>query len=1127
MSIHAALTHRTKYNYDRPTTMGPQIIRLRPAPHTRNQLLSYSLKIEPANHWINWQQDAFGNFLARVVFPEKVNSFEVTVDLVTEMAVINPFDFFIEEDAEDYPFKYDPDEKKDLTPYLELEEPTPLLAKLLEEIEPIYKGKALKTIDLLVQVNQVIERRVDYLIRMEPGVQTPEETLTAGSGSCRDSAWLLVHVLRHLGLAARFTSGYLIQLKPDVKPLEGPEGTDHDFTDLHAWTEVYIPGAGWIGLDPTSGLLTGESHIPLAATPHPISAAPITGAHDKAEVTFEFEMEVTRIFERPRVTKPYTDEQWAEINALGDDVDKRLTKGDVRLTMGGEPTFISIDDYEGDEWNTAAVGPTKRGFAEDLIRRLRDRFAPGGLMHFGQGKWYPGEQLPRWAFALYWRADEAPLWEDPALIDSEKPKSPADHKTAEKFIFKLSEKLKIDPKCVLPAYEDPAHFALVEQKLPINADLKDNKIDDPAERARIIKVFERGLSNPTGFVLPVQAWNSESYGRSWMSEVWKLRRDKLYMIPGDSPVGFRLPLGSLPYLTEVQFPHVVPMDPHAAHAALPARDALLHDRRQPFTPREKLKKTEPAKLLEAPEVIQWHETTHSTFIPMNEISGHVRTALSVEPREGHLCIFMPPLHDAEDYAAMVAAIEEAAKEINQPVHIEGYEPPHDPRLNVIKVTPDPGVIEVNIQPASNWKEASKITQILYEEARLARLGTEKFMLDGRHTGTGGGNHIVMGGLTPSDSPFLRRPDLLASLITYWQNHPSLSYLFSGTFIGPTSQAPRVDEGRHENLYELEIALKQVPQPGEDAYIPNWQVDRLFRNLLIDVTGNTHRAEICIDKLFSPDGPTGRLGLVEFRSFEMPPHAQMSLAQQLLLRAIIVRLWEQPYRNKLIRWGTQLHDKFMLPHHVREDFRDVLLDLANHGIKLDDGWFAPHFEFRFPRYGEVNYDGVQIELRQALEPWNVLGEEGAVGGTARYVDSSLERVQVKVKGLNADRHILAVNEVAIPLHRTGRQDEAVAGIRYRAWQPPSCLHPMIGVHTPLTFDLLDRWNKRSLGGCRYHVAHPGGRGYEVFPVNAYEAESRRLSRFETMGHTPGYVEPVVLENSDEFPHTLDLRLASIR
>ena len=442
MSIHAALTHRTKYSYDRQTGMGPQSIRLRPAPHTRNQILSYALKVEPADHWINWQQDPFGNFVARIIFPEKVDFFEVTVDLVTEMAIINPFDFFIEESAEHFPFDYSDAEKKDLTPYLELEEKTPLFSKLLDEVLPLFKDKEIKTIDFLVLLNQLIESKIDYLIRMEPGVQKPEETLEKASGSCRDSAWLLVNVLRHLGLAARFTSGYLIQLTPDVKPLEGPEGTDHDFTDLHAWTEVFLPGAGWVGLDPTSGLLTGESHIPLACTPHPVSAAPITGAHDKAEVEFEFEMDVQRIFERPRVTKPYTDEQWKAINALGEAVDERLEAGDVRLTMGGEPTFVSIDDYEGDEWNTAAVGPTKRQFAENLIRRLaRSASPPAAFCISARANGIPASSLPRWAFALYWRADDGrPLWEDPALIDQETPKATADHKVAEKFIFKLNRK---------------------------------------------------------------------------------------------------------------------------------------------------------------------------------------------------------------------------------------------------------------------------------------------------------------------------------------------------------------------------------------------------------------------------------------------------------------------------------------------------------------------------------------------------------------------------------------------------------------------------------------------------------------------------------------------------------------
>jgi uncharacterized protein (DUF2126 family)/transglutaminase-like putative cysteine protease len=1092
VSIHVALNHVTRYQYDRLVGLSPQIVRLRPAPHCRTRILSYSMRVAPSGHFINWQQDPQSNYLARLVFPEQVREFHIEVDLVAEMAVYNPFDFFLEPEVERFPFPYEEWEAAELQAFRRTDPITPRFGALLGSFDEL-RGR--RTVDALVDLTQRLQRDIRYLIRLEHGVQTPEQTLDLRSGSCRDSAWLMVQLLRHMGLAARFVSGYLIQLVADVKPLDGPAGPEQDFTDLHAWCEVYVPGAGWIGLDPTSGLLAGEGHIPLSCTPEPASAAPVTGAVDECEATFTHTMEVRRIHESPRVTKPYTDGQWEQIATAGHAVDAELRRLDVRLTMGGEPTFVSLDDRDGEEWNTQALGPTKRALGADLLMKLRCHFGSNGVVHFGQGKWYPGEQLPRWALGCYWRTDRQPIWRDPSLLADERRDYGLTTDAAERFARALARALDVTDQHVQPGFEDIWYFLWRERRLPANVDPFDARLEDELERERLRRVFSRGLQAPVGYALPLVPAGVRG---GWRTGPWFLRDERMYLIPGDSAMGYRLPLDSLPWVSVSDYPYLREHDPMDPRPPLPSFERL----RRPASPLHQRSGVDgaPARGESAPWI--------------------VRTALCTEVRNGILYVFTPPMPSAEEYLALVAAIESTAADLGMPVILEGYPPPADDRLQHFQITPDPGVIEANMHPVSSWDELVEQTTVLYDAAYQARLTTEKFLMDGRHVGTGGGNHFVLGGPTAADSPLLRRPDLLRSLVAYWHNHPSLSYLFSGLFLGPTSQAPRVDEARHDSVYELEIAFQQLPE--RDRAVEPWLVDRVFRHLLTDVTGNTHRAEFCIDKLYSPDHASGRRGLLELRAFEMPPHPRMSLAQQLLVRALVARFWREPYTAPLVRWGSELHDRFMLPFFTEIDFEDVLDDMARTGIPLDKSWFAPHLEFRFPAYGDVAVRGVNVSLRQALEPWHVLGEEGSIGGTVRYVDSSVERLQLLVTGLNGNRFVVTCNGRAVPLQPTGRNEEYVAGVRYRAWRPPSALHPTIPVHAPLTFDVVDNWLERSMGGCQYHVVHPGGRNYDQLPVNGYEAESRRLSRFTRIGHTPGRVAATPAERSLEFPYTLDLR-----
>ena len=1076
--VRLHLQHRSRYQYATPAQLGPHTLRLHPAPHTRARVETYRLIVEPSAR-MRWYSDPFGNRVARVDFApeETLTSFEVVVELAVQIEPVNPFDFLLEPMAETAPFAYPAALARELQPFLALDDPAYAVGPLFEAFEAALP-RAGETVPLLDRLNQEVHDRVRYVIREETGTFTPEQSLMKGQASCRDSSLLLSAVLRRRGFATRFVSGYLVQLVDEGMLPDQPRGMSRDVVDLHAWCEVYLPGAGWVGLDATSGLFCGEGHIPLCCAAAPELAAPIEGTSDTPASDVGFSMAVQRLGHEARPTMPYSDDTWAALQHAGEVTDAHLLEAGVRLTMGGEPTFNAREAGALPEWNGDALGASKWERGLELAGELRRRLAAGAVTLLRQGKHYPGESLPRWALEIIARSDGVPIWSDHPS-PSRKP-TPDD---VERFARALAKRLDVT-QGLQPAHEDPWILLKEDAALPVGIDAKHATLDDSAERQRLARTLARGVGAAVGWVLPLV-----DGGTRWQTESWTFRRGALFLLPGDSPVGLRLPLGALPKPKPrvPAEPALVPPDPR--------REAELAQRKQ-------LHRAAPVAAAGA-------------------LTTDVRTALCVEARNGVLWAFVPPQEDFDAFCRLVRAIDETRIETGLEASLEGYAPPRSDGQLRIAVTPDPGVLEVNLPPCSSMREYEALVMLVFDAALRSGLHAEKYLTDGRMAGSGGGHHLTFGGAEVLASPFLRRPDLLASLVTFTQHHPSLSYLFSGLFVGPTSQAPRVDEARHESLYELEIALARAHERG-DAPPPPWLGDILFRNLLVDITGNTHRAEISIDKLFDPGTSFGRQGLVELRAIEMPPHPRMLVAQMLLWRTLLAAFATAPYRAPLQRFGMGLHDRFLLPYFLWRDLEDVLEYVDGHALGLPAAGYRPCLELRCPLVGRMQAGDVALEVRNALEPWNVLGEEHSGTGTSRYVDSSMERIEIRAQGLQPDRHLVLANGRRLPMHATGEAGLHVAGVRFKAWSPPHSLHPHIEPQHPIRIDVVDLWARRSLGGCAYHVWHPEGRAYDAPPLTRFEAGARRAQRFTLDGPSPWPVTPIPTEPSVDAPLCLDLR-----
>ncbi len=1047
MTTRVALTQRYEYQFSRPVQLSTHWLRLRPAPHTQCSISAYSLRIDADPVWLNWLRDPFENHLARLDLPDPVASLMIEVDLIANLDPVNPFDFLVEPYAASYPFDYPDQLRKELAPYLRTGKLGPRLTKFFQTVERT-SGYITEQIGA---INQHVADSISAAGPGKPGPVDLETVLEKGRGTAWELAWLLTLTLRSVGLAARMTQGYRIFIHAEA---------DVDTASNHAWSEVFLPGAGWIGLDPCGGVFINEGYIPLASAPEPLRVLPIAGYRESCDETFNQTISTRRLSPKPS-TWPLSDSQWTDLQSLGAYIDADLNEQNINLAMANGLSFVSANDVQSLEWNIAALGPGKRFTAEQLLQRLWRRLAPGGVLHVGQGEQFGGEALPRWNLNCFARADGKPVWRNAALLEWGNNKQSVSLEDAEQLADQITHALGLSSKFVMPAYEDGL------QKLWSNRDSLDNipsaeELNDPEKRRALAATLSSSQAHVVGYVLPLR-WDAGH--ERWSSGRWQFRRDALYLLSGSSPLGYRLPLESLPVANGAP----TEMDPERCQfderGLLPDMHGELSARLSSYGRIQAKPPAADAKTADAAP----------------------RTALCIEVRDNRLYIFMPPLTHLEHYLGLLAVIEHAAEALALPLTLQGYEPPQDCRLRRFKLEPQAGILKVWLPEAHGWQQQREIIQATYDEADRIGLQGERVINDGRRLPPGGGAELTLGGVTPRESPFLCRPELLRSLVSFWQQHPSLSFFFAGRSIGAGGDAPRPDEGRDESLYELGIALERIPKGEIDT---PWMPDRLLRHLLVDPAGDMQRAEISVDQLYSPDQAGLRLGRVVLRSFEMPPDAKLASLQSLLVMGLLSYFGRQPQKGSLSHWGAALHDRFMLPSLLWQDLCGVLDELNHAGYPFQSEWFEPLRELHFPVLGSVQLGDIGLELRAALEPWPLLAEETTAAGVARFVDSANERLEVHITGLTPSRYALVCNGRRVPLQPAGMRGEYVAGVRYKASNPPSTLHPTIPPVAVLVFDLVDSWTDKSVGGCTYTPTHSPVLGAASAPMMMQQPELSR-------------------------------------